>query len=236
MFPGQFGDLHEIQGGEQKTHELFVAFGPDGVTAVPLAWCRARTVVGAAPEWCLESAAIPFLSPLEPDHSILVNAAIDGPNRFELKREVVDEYGWRHFGEIYGDHEGVKHKAAMPLVSHYNNQYDPIAGFAYQFLRTGDPRWWVMMTELAAHVVDIDVYHSSRDKAAYSHGMFWHTYHYGDADTATHRTFPRAAKGRIHGGGPSADHNYTAMADAALFPDWQRSVARNCPPASSIRD
>jgi YetA-like protein len=209
LFPGQFGDLHEIQGGEQKTHELFVAFGPDGVTAVPLAWCRTRTVVGAAPEWCLESAAVPFLAPLQPDHTTLVNAAIDGPTRFELKREVVDEYGWRHFGEIYGDHEGVKHKGAMPLVSHYNNQYDPIAGFAYQFLRTGDPRWWSMMSELAAHVVDIDVYHSSRDKAAYSHGMFWHTYHYGDADTATHRTFPRAGQGRTHGGGPSADHNYT---------------------------
>jgi hypothetical protein len=39
--------------------------------------------------------------------------------------------------------------------------------------------------------------------------MFWHTYHYGDADTATHRTYPASAKGRTHGGGPSADHNYT---------------------------
>jgi hypothetical protein len=39
--------------------------------------------------------------------------------------------------------------------------------------------------------------------------MFWHTYHYGHADTATHRTYPASAKGRTHGGGPSADHNYT---------------------------
>ncbi|HKW01004.1 MAG TPA: hypothetical protein VJN96_14355, partial [Vicinamibacterales bacterium] len=210
LFPGQFGDLHEIQGGEQKTHELFVAFGPDGVSSVPLAWCRARTIVGAAAEWCLESQAVPFLAPLESAHAALVNAAVDGPSRFEQKREVVDEYGWRHFGEIYGDHEGVKHKGATPLVSHYNNQYDPVAGFALQFLRTGDPRWWAMMSDLASHVVDIDVYHTSKDKTAYNRGMFWHTYHYGDADTATHRTFPLAGKGRTHGGGPSADHNYTS--------------------------
>ena len=209
LFPGQFGDLHEIQGGEQKTHELFVAFGPDGVTSMPLAWCRTRAIASPALEWCLESGAVPFLAPLEPAHAALVNAAIDGPARFEQKREVVDEYGWRHFGEIYGDHEGVKHKGATPLVSHYNNQYDPIAGFAYQFLRAGDPRWRTMMCELAAHVMDIDVYHTLADKAAYNHGMFWHTYHYGDADTATHRTFPLAGKGRTHGGGPSADHNYS---------------------------
>jgi hypothetical protein len=76
-------------------------------------------------------------------------------------------------------------------VSHYNNQYDPVAGFVFQFLRTGDPRWWTMATELASHVIDIDVYHTTRDKSAYNHGLFWHTYHYGDADTATHRTYPR---------------------------------------------
>ena len=65
------------------------------------------------------------------------------------------------------------------------------------------------MSELAAHVVDVDVYHTLRDKWAYNHGTFWHTYHYGDADTATHRSYPARGRGRTHGGGPSADHNYT---------------------------
>ena len=97
----------------------------------------------------------------------------------------------------------------MPLVSHYNNQYDTIAGFFYQFVRTGDYRWGMLMADLAAHVVDIDIYHTNRDKAAYNHGLFWHTYHYGDAGTATHRTYPRSDRGRTGGGGPSADHNYT---------------------------
>jgi len=94
-------------------------------------------------------------------------------------------------------------------VSHYNNQYDALAGFIYQFAGSGDTRWWTLADELASHVIDIDIYHTDRDKAAYNHGLFWHTYHYGDADTATHRTYPRVAKGTTHGGGPSADHNYT---------------------------
>jgi hypothetical protein len=208
LFPGQFGDLHEIQGGEQKTYECFLSFGGDQVSEEPLAWCRSRLVPSVDPAWVLASGAVPFLAPLSPEHAALVNTAVDGPDSFERKREVIDEYGWRHFGEIYGDHESVR-QTDPPIVSHYNNQYDPIAGFVWQFLRTGDTRWWTMAAELASHIIDIDVYHTMRDKAAYNHGLFWHTYHYGDADTASHRTYPKAAQGRTHGGGPSADHNYT---------------------------
>jgi YetA-like protein len=210
LFPGQYADLHELQGGEQKTHECVVSFGPDPVTSTPLAWARERTVVSVAPDWCLSARAVPFLAPLEGDHAALAGAAVDGPGRFDLKREVVDEYGWRHFGELYSDHEGIRRTGPPPLVSHYNNQYDTVAGLGCQFLRTADPRWWHLMTELAAHVIDIDVYRTDRDKSAYNHGLFWHTYHYGDADTATHRTYPKSAQGHIHGGGPSADHNYTS--------------------------
>jgi exo-rhamnogalacturonan lyase-like protein len=209
LFPGQYADVHELQGGEQKTHECFVSFGPDPVTTMPLAWARARTVATPTPEWCLSSQAVPFLAQLEPAHAALVNVGIEGPHRFELKCEVIDEYGWRHFGDMYGDHESVRQPDSQPLISHYNNQYDAIASFGYQFLRTADRRWFHLMTNLASHVIDIDVYHTSQDKWTYNHGMFWHTYHYGDADTATHRSYPRKGLGKIHGGGPSADHNYT---------------------------
>jgi hypothetical protein len=211
LFPRQYADVHEIQGGEQKAHTFYVAFGPDDVTEGPLTWCCVPTLARATPEWYCSAGVVPYLTPRaedpHPEYLRLVDAAVEGDDTFEHKREVVDEYGWRHFGDIYGDHEAVFHNGPTPLVSHYNNQYDPIAGFAYQFLRSGDVRWWRLMDELAGHVIDIDIYHTDRDKSAYNHGLFWHTFHYVDADTGTHRSYPRAA--RVCGGGPGNEQNYT---------------------------
>lgn len=211
LFPRQYAGVHEIQGGEQKTHSFFVLFGSDGPAEQVLAWCRSPAHVSASPEWYCSTGALPYLTPRADDPNAaylqLVDAAIEGPDTFVHKREVIDEYGWRHFGDIYGDHEAVFHNGPAPLVSHYNNQYDPLAGFAYQFLRSGDPRWWQHMHELAMHVYDIDIYHTDNDKSAYNHGLFWHTFHYVDADTATHRTYPSAAK--VPGGGPANEQNYT---------------------------
>jgi hypothetical protein len=235
LFPKQHGDLHELQGGEQKTHEFVVAFGKDEVTPdEPLAWVRSPARVRVDPTWYAASRAIPNLIPETEDPNAdyikLVRAAIEGDDTFEKKREVIDEYGWRNFGDIYADHEAIPKEMARgkwhqvsnlpekgqvenlpprrpPLVSHYNNQYDPLAGFAIQFMRSGDWRWWDAMNELAAHVVDIDIYHTDQDKAAYNHGLFWHTVHYTDAGLSTHRSYPRAPG--VHGGGPGNEHNYT---------------------------
>ena len=211
LFPRAFADVHELQGGEQKTHTIGIAFGSDFVSDVPLDWIRRPSLVGASPEWYAAAQAVPYLTPAARDpnetYKSLVAAAIEGPDTFELKRERIDEYGWRNFGDIYADHEAVFHNGPEPLVSHYNNQYDAIAGFSVQFLRTRDPRWWRAMEELAAHVVDIDLYHTSGDKSAYSGGYFWHTFHYKDAGRSTHRAYPKAPG--VDGGGASNEHNYT---------------------------
>jgi len=211
IFPAQFADVHEIQGGEQKTHVFHAAFGADDVTQGLMEWCRSPLLARATPRWYCSSGAIPYLVPKAADPNAtylsLVDSAIEGPDTFEAKREVVDEYGWRHFGDVYGDHEAVFHRGGAPLVSHYNNQYDNVAGFAYQFLRSADRRWWDQMDELARHVVDIDIYHTDRDRSAYNGGMFWHTCHYVDADTSTHRSYPKAAG--VGGGGPSGGHDYS---------------------------
>ena len=117
-----------------------------------------------------------------------------GSNSFFARREVIDEYGWRNYGEIYADHEAAYYNGPRPVVSHYNNQYDVVYGTLFHFLRTGGRRWFELAAPLARHVIDIDIYHTDRDKSAYNRGLFWHTFHYVDVDTGTHRSYPRAAK------------------------------------------
>lgn len=210
LFPHTHGDLHELQGGEQKTHRFHVAFSYESVAKEPLQWCRDPLVPRAAPEWYASTGALPYLLPRKEDPNIdylrLVNHAIEGDDTFLAKRERIDEYGWRHFGDLYADHENVYYDGTPPLVSHYNNQYDAVAGFALQFMRSADERWWRLMRELAHHVMDIDIYHTDQDKAGYNGGLLWHTYHYFDAELSTHRGFPPTTAG----GGPTAEHCYNA--------------------------
>jgi hypothetical protein len=208
LLPREHADLHELQGGERMTFDFVMSGGHDRVSAEPLAWSRSPLLVSADPEAYRHAGGwTPLAAGSEAAHQgyeSLVTSLIDGDNAIRRGREAVDEYGWRHFGELYADHEAVTQPG---MVSHYNNQYDAIAGFATRFMKTGDARWRAAMDELAAHVTDIDLYHTTRDRAAYNGGYFWHTQHYVAAGTATHRAYSKRSGSA--GGGPSAEHNYT---------------------------
>jgi hypothetical protein len=210
LFPADAPEPIELQGGEQKTHRVVVAFGADTVTDPPLAWVHEPRRLAVAPSYVAETGAVPFLVEAgddpRPAYLALAGLAIDPATGFFAKRETADEYGWRDFGDLPADHESAFQPPDAPFVSHYNNQYDAVAAFALHFLRTGDPRWWQLMDDLARHVRDIDIYRTDEDKAAYNGGLFWHTAHYVDAGLSTHRTYPRETAG----GGPSAEHNYNA--------------------------
>jgi hypothetical protein len=234
LFPRQFSDLFELQGGEQKTHTVWLDFSslPPSSPA-PLDWLHEPASVHSSPEWYAESRAIscfapalskkgtvplssngqsPFSAQQENRLDSLLSTAVAGSNSFFDRREIIDEYGWRNFGEVYADHEAAYYTGPCPVISHYNNQYDLIYGTLLQYLRTGDPRWFQLADPLARHVMDIDIYHTSEDKAAYNGGLFWFTDHYKDAATCTHRTYSRhnlpPGKGS-YGGGPSSNHNFT---------------------------
>jgi hypothetical protein len=220
LFPRQSGESFELQGGEQKTQTLFFQFEADHEGDTPdsdLAWVHDPLVARISPDYFAASEAFPYFVPASVDpHTAylqLIGNALDGPRSFFHKREAIDEYGWRHFGDTYADHEDVHFAGEYPVISHYNNQYDLLHGFLLHFARSGDPRWFELAADLARHVIDIDLYHSSEDKPAYSGGLFWHTAHYQDAGRATHRSFSadsvRARQGRTYGGGPSNEHNYT---------------------------
>lgn len=219
FIPRQTADVLELQGGEQITHCCYLAFDRDTVTETHLDWCRSPGHAAATPEWYASCQVVPCLTPRKDDphteYLTLVDAALDGTDTLQTKREAIDEYGWRHFGDIYGDHEAVFHQGPAPLISHYNNQYDAVAGLGYQYLRSADSRWLQEMRYLVRHVIDIDIYHTEQDKSAYNHGLFWHTFHYVDAHTGTHRSYPKDARVPPHGnpvpgGGPANEQNYAA--------------------------
>jgi hypothetical protein len=216
LFPSQWDDLFELQGGEQKTHTIWLNFG---INAQPLAksleWIHAPARVLPDPHWTTASGVIPHLAPAcedEEHHRSFLEQFIAGPKNVFSRREEIDEYGWRNYGDMYADHEELHYKGSQPLVSHYNNQFDVVQGAILQWLRSADPIWVDLLDPLARHVVDIDIYHTQDDRAAYNGGLFWMTDHYVDAATATHRTYSRSnqpARGVPYGGGPSCAHNFT---------------------------
>ncbi len=208
FFPST-GYLHELQAGEKKTFVLFL--GVD--QSVDLR--KVATKPFALPvEWLMKTGVVPFFSGADHPGDSLVALGLEGNASFAAKRELLDEYGWRNFGDLYADHEAAEYKGDDVFVSHYNNQYDPLYGFIKQYLSTSDDRWFGLAQDLATHVCDIDIYHTSDDKHEYNGGLFWHTDHYVQACTATHRSFSKRQESGVYedhagGGGPGGQHCYT---------------------------
>jgi len=217
LFPRQCNGGFELQGGERKRHVVWLEFGRTG-DFLKLPGLLSPLEVSLDPAWVEQTKAIAYFLPerKEPEIAYLeyIRNAIEGDNSFFEKREAIDEYGWRNFGDLYADHEAVFHQGSELCPSHYNNQYDFIYGAFFHFLRSGDQRWRALMAELACHVADIDIYHTEDDRSAYNHGQFWHSYHYQPAGTGTHRGFTKLniPKGLepFYGGGPSNEQNYSS--------------------------
>lgn len=209
LFPACFGDLHELQGGEQKTTMIRLDF-----CAAPehLAWATHPLNIQATPEVYRLSGVLQNLPPAGTATDLL-DQFLDGPKQLRDKRELIDEYGWRNFGDVYADHEAVYHTGSEPFISHYSNQYDLCAGLYRKGFASGSRLWCELAKDLARHVLDIDLYHTDDDREEYNHGLFWHTDHYLPAGLATHRSYSREQlQGRnpsAGGGGPGAEHCYS---------------------------
>jgi len=212
LFPVHHGDHYELQGGERKNHEIFFRFlKADSINEV----ADGQPLVRVSPEAYSESGVFRYFdhenAHVPTDH--LLDVSLDDQRGFFAKREQLDEYGWRNHGEVYADHESAFHEGEGIFVSHYNNQYDSIGGFARQFALSGDQRWHCLMDDLAQHVMDIDIYRTDRDRKAYNNGLFWHTDHYASACTASHRSFSALQINDSNlpttGGGPGPHHCYS---------------------------
>ena len=213
LFPRQFPEDFELQPGEKKTHTFYLDFGntPDAVEHM-----ETPIDITLNPAWVERSCVFNYFdidTSDDPLHKI-INEGLTGDNNFYAKREVIDEFGWRNFGDLYADHETEGYDGDEIFISHYNNQYDPIYGFIRQFALTGNHKWFELADDLARHVNDIDIYHSKHDREEYSGGLFWHTDHYLEAATSSHRSYSRHQKSdayvdHVGGGGPAGEHCYT---------------------------
>lgn len=210
LFPEHEGSTHELQGGERKTHTIYLNFS-DNQTA--LQWTRFPLNPQIAPEYLASTDALTYFSGLHEPVDALIKTGLDPQQGFLAKRELIDEFGWRNFGDVFADHESLYLPEGQQFVSHYNNQYDPLYGFLRQYLHDGNSQWLALAENLARHITDIDIYHTQNDRPEYNGGLFWHTDHYVDAFTSSHRTYSRHQKpDGIHvtgGGGPGGQHCYT---------------------------
>ncbi|OUS25790.1 hypothetical protein A9Q99_20255 [Gammaproteobacteria bacterium 45_16_T64] len=208
LFPDT-GTSHELQGGEKKTHHFTIDYGDDKLAIDHAA--KPVTVTLDPKHIAATGAFIHFSAAPEGLNDIILEG-IKGNHTFSKKREIIDEYGWRNYGDIYADHESLYLDDGQQYVSHYNNQYDPLYGFIRQYLYTGNIQWLRLAEPLAQHISDIDIYDTEYDREEYNGGLFWHTDHYVDAFTASHRTYShhQVIEGDpTQGGGPGAEHCYT---------------------------
>ena len=218
MFPLKHDKCYELQPGEQKTHTFFTGeCNPE--KADQFLWLTDPLVALIDPRHSFNSFLRPRPVPIQGTnekaslYQAYVDQAIQGNHAFFQKNIKMDEFGWRNFGDVAADHESVFFKGSNTFISHYNNQYDVIKGGILQFLRSGQVKWFKMAKQMADHVADIDIYHTTEDKYQLNQGMFWHTDHHLDAATSSHRTISISHRDlkpeQSFGGGPAPDHNYS---------------------------
>lgn len=214
LWPEEFAAVHELQGGENKTHEVAFFFhtGRQGSTRTEN---RVATVMGsfhhplyvrAPAEWYISSGSFDDAVVYDPDRfpgyeRFQQGALLSKGNNLRNDLETIDEYGWRNFGDTWAKNEtdksGSPHEGRQ-VVNHYNLEYDLGYGMLFQSLRTLGTElsreWWNYAEAALRHESDIDVYHSMKEtgsRVVYSGGKFTHTQHGVEAVDSTHRGSPR---------------------------------------------
>lgn len=213
LFSKHFSEHLELQPGEKKSDTFYIDYKSE---QKPLIAFTSPIEISLNTDYLITTNTIPFLadSSSETEYNNIINDGLLSKNNFFQKREQIDEFGWRNFGDLYADHETLEIENRNDFISHYNNQYDPLYGFLRQYLLTKNNKWLELANDLADHVKNIDTYHTTKDKNEYNGGLFWHTDHYLPAETASHRTYSKhqssnAYQDHAGGGGPGGQHCYT---------------------------
>ena len=220
LFPRQYPDVHEIQGGEQKTHTIvrLVRSRPRSPPerAGSGAACAHPLVARADPAWYCASGARPVpgadrattRTRRTPRSSTPRSTATD---TFERKRETAST---STAGGISATSTAITRPSCTtgpaPFVSHYNNQYDPVAGFALPVPAHAATSAVAAADGRARRACrrHRHLSHRPRQSRVQRRAVLAHRIHYVDAG---HCDAPllSARDPSVCGGGPSAEHNYT---------------------------
>ena len=154
--PGKMG-MFRLAQGEAISQEMLLVFDgtddpPSEAIFAPLT-ARLRGATDAA--YACSTRAFGELSAADPDTYPQYEAAVEKLyDSFLAKREKRREYGFENFGDDtfewgYG-----------PSYTYWSNsEYDRHHGFALQYLRSGDPKWWELCEQAARQYRDVVVCH-----------------------------------------------------------------------------
>ncbi|HYF51038.1 MAG TPA: hypothetical protein VEJ63_16615 [Planctomycetota bacterium] len=238
FFSSTFGKgEHELQGGEAKTWSALISLLPADATPEQSrrmqAACIAPLTALPAVELLERSRAVcPVVRRDDERRPSVERAAIamirDPRTNAFTQREMIDEYGWRNYGDLWADNErGCKGapRESQPLISHYNQEYDWGFGMLLQSLRNAgvDNMAAADFLKLAAaalrHEADIDTYHcwtrETVQDGVYCGGHYTHTAHGVEPGDGSHRGSPtdkywaNANWPWGRGGGPESGHFHT---------------------------
>ena len=215
LWPEEFPDSHELQGGEIKTHELTFFFHTGNQGSTPAVDMMAERMsafhyplIGRAPaDWYIKSGEFDDVAEYNPGRFPIYEKynhdAVEGDINLFTDREAIDEYGWRNFGDTWAKNE--KNQTEGPhdgrlMISHFNHEYDHAYGMLLQSLRTLDKnpeislKWWQLAETGNRHQSDIDYYHTLKDPfrdGIHNGGKFTHSAHGAENALAGHRGSPR---------------------------------------------
>ncbi len=234
LWPQEWDDVHELQGGEQKTHEMvFYFFRGDNTEKLPvpyarwpetqMAMCTALhpTIALAADTQYADSGSFDHMGLYDNKRAARYERSNEcsvkaDPTNLLSQIEWIDEYGWRNFGDFLADGE-----ITGRVLSHYNLEYDMGHAMLIQAIRTSTQRpdlakiFWQLGENSLRHESDLDVYHTDRDPhvgGGYNRGKHHHTDHGYEAGRSTHRAYEDdGMQGDLawydtRGGGPESGH------------------------------
>ena len=155
-------DGYLLKAGMALTSEILLACGE--LDDALLSWFEQPPAVRPSLDWLNACGALGPLAAKDTGVLADYERAMDGGyEQWIADRDIWRQYGWVNFGDWYGESS----------YSWGNNEYDPPFAHYCEFLRGGDPRWFILGGEAARHLTDVDTVNASADAdqvgAQYTH-------------------------------------------------------------------